>query len=375
MFSFEVVAKAKDSSARAGVLQTPHGRVETPVFMPVGTLATVKSLTPEDLLGAGVQILLGNTYHLYLRPGCEVIDLFSGIHGFMNWSRPVLTDSGGFQLFSLARLSKIIPEGVTFQSHIDGSKHFITPEKAIDIQKHLGSDIAMCLDHCIGYPAEKRDVGAAMELTSAWAGQCKQAWQTGNQASGALFGIIQGGMFTDLRQASIDALVQMDFNGYAVGGLGVGEPREIKMEIADFTLSRLPRQAPRYAMGIGSPEELVQLVALGADMFDCVLPTRNARNGQMFSDSGAINISNSRFKKDTGPIDPGCGCYVCQNFSRAYLRHLFQAKELLAYRLNTLHNIFYFTGLMKRARRAILQNEFEAFRKEFFNRKKDTVPS
>jgi queuine tRNA-ribosyltransferase len=366
MFNFEIVSASKTTKARAGLLQTAHGAVETPVFMPVGTLATVKSLTPEELLDCGTQIILGNTYHLYLRPGCEVISRFSGLHGFMHWDRPILTDSGGFQVFSLAKLRKINEEGVIFQSHIDGSEHILTPEKSIEIQISLGSDIIMCLDECIKYPAGRDYTRDALELTTRWAKRCKKAWE--NNGGNALFGIVQGGMMKDLREISADALVEIGFNGYAIGGLSVGEPKDIMLEMADFTLPRLPDNKPKYVMGVGTPEDLIELVALGADMFDCVMPTRNARNGQMFTKYGTINICNSSFKYDTEPIESGCKCYTCRNYSRAYLRHLYMAKELLAYRLNTIHNIYYYISFMKRMRRAICQGEFDEFRKDFYKK-------
>ncbi|MEE8552036.1 MAG: tRNA guanosine(34) transglycosylase Tgt [Desulfobacterales bacterium] len=367
MFNFEIVSASKTTKARAGLLQTAHGVVETPVFMPVGTLATVKSLSPEELLDCGTQIILGNTYHLYLRPGCEVIRCFSGLHGFMHWDRPILTDSGGFQVFSLAKLRKINEEGVIFQSHIDGSEHILTPEKSIEIQISLGSDIIMCLDECIKYPAGRDYTRDALELTTRWAKRCKKAWE--NNGGNALFGIVQGGMMKDLREISADALVEIGFNGYAIGGLSVGEPKDIMLEMADFTLPRLPDNKPKYVMGIGTPEDLIELVTLGADMFDCVIPTRNARNGQMFTKYGTINICNSSFKYDTEPIESGCKCYTCRNYSRAYLRHLYMAKELLAYRLNTIHNIHYYISLMKCMRRAICQGEFDGFRKDFYKKR------
>jgi queuine tRNA-ribosyltransferase len=369
MFDFKVIAESSNTRARAGVIQTARGKVETPIFMPVGTQGTVKSLTPEELLSAGAQIILGNTYHLYLRPGCDVIDRFDGLHEFMNWSGPILTDSGGFQIFSLAKLAKISEEGVTFQSHIDGTRHLLTPEKAIEIQACLGSDISMCLDACIQYPAERDHTRKALETTGQWAKRCKAAWQGLSNDPGALFGIVQGGVFKDLREASVESLLPLGFNGFAIGGLSVGEPVEIMLEIADFTLPKLPAERPKYMMGIGTPENLIELVALGADMFDCVLPTRNARNGQVFNQQGTLNISNAKFRHDTNPLEPGCLCYTCQNYSRAYLRHLYMAKELLAYRLNTLHNVHFFLDLMRRVRKAIAKDEFDLFRKEFYKKK------
>ena len=370
MFNFKIIAKSTDFRARAGVLRTVHGEIKTPVFMPVGTLGTVKSLAPEELVDCGTQIILGNTYHLYLRPGCKVIERFSGLHRFMNWNGPILTDSGGFQIFSLAKLTKLAEEGVEFQSHIDGSKHLITPEKAIEIQICLGSDIVMCLDQCIKYPANLKDTKDAVELTTRWGERCKNKFEksanlTANQS---LFGIVQGGMFKDLREMSVEAMVKIGFVGFAIGGLSVGEPKEIMRQMADFTLLQLPDLKPKYIMGVGTPEDLVELVALGADMFDCVLPTRNARNGQMFTKYGTINICNSRFKHDTDPIESDCTCYTCKNFSRAYLRHLYMAKEILAYRFNTVHNIHYYTNLMAQMRQAIKNDAFEVFRNDFYKK-------
>jgi queuine tRNA-ribosyltransferase len=364
MFKFEIVSDSKTTKARAGLLYTSHGEIETPVFMPVGTLGTVKSLSPEELLDCRVQIILGNTYHLYLRPGYDVIRRFSGLHEFMHWDRPILTDSGGFQVFSLAKLRKITGEGVFFQSHIDGSQHMLTPEKSVDIQVTLDSDVIMCLDECIEFPASRDDTKKALDLTTQWAKRCKKNWE--KRGKNALFGIVQGGMFKDLREDSARALVEIGFNGYAVGGLSVGEPKDIMRDIAAFTLLRLPDNKPKYVMGVGTPEDLVELVALGADMFDCVLPTRNARNGQMFTKRGTINICNSRFKHDTKPIETECKCYCCLNYSRAYLRHLYMAKELLAYRLNTIHNIYYYISLMRRMRNAICEGGFDAFKKDFY---------
>ncbi len=361
---FSIASKCKDTKARAGVLATARGEIETPVFMPVGTQGSVKSLTPEDLEAAGVAILLGNTYHLYLRPGLNVIDRFSGLHAFMNWSRPILTDSGGFQVFSLATLARITPEGVLFRSHIDGSRHMLTPEKVVEIQNRLGADILMCLDHCTAYPATLHEVEAGVALTTDWARRCKTAWE--EQQKGALFGIVQGGGYKDMRERSLHDLMTLGFPGYAVGGLSVGEPKAALLETAAFTLERLPEESPRYVMGVGSPEDLVALVSMGADMFDCVLPTRNARNGSLFTSSGTVNICNAAHRFDTGPLDPECPCYTCRNYSRAYLRHLFTARELLAYRLNTIHNITYYVNLMARMRKALLEGKFEAFKKDFY---------
>lgn len=366
MFAFQITAESKETRARAGEIQTGHGTIQTPVFMPVGTLGTVKSLSPQELKDCGVQIILGNTYHLYLRPGCEVIQRFDGLHRFMGWASPILTDSGGFQIFSLAKLAKITPAGATFQSHIDGSKQLLSPEKAIEIQTCLGSDILMPLDQCISYPARKEAAAEAVDISSAWAKRCKAVWEKRTSGQDALFGIVQGSMYNDLRLKALETLQAYDFNGYALGGLSVGEPKDVMLAVADFTLDRLPHAKPRYVMGVGTPADLVELVAQGADMFDCVMPTRNARNGQMFTRTGPININNARFRYDSDPIEPECGCYTCQNFSKAYLRHLYRSKELLAYRLNTIHNIQHYSDLMARMRKAIVNNQFKAFHKAFY---------
>jgi queuine tRNA-ribosyltransferase len=362
MFNFKIIAKSKTTRARAGILQTAHGEVETPIFMPVGTLGTVKSLSPEELKSCGAQIILGNTYHLYLRPGCDVIQCFDGLHGFMHWDGPILTDSGGFQVFSLAKLGKVTEEGVLFQSHIDGASHMLTPETAIDIQTCLGSDIAMCLDQCIQYPACRRDTQDALELTARWAKRSKDAFESDKNA---LFGIVQGGMYKDLREISAHDLMKIGFDGYAIGGLSVGEPKDLMLEMADFTLPILPEAKPKYIMGVGTPADIVAMVALGADMFDCVMPTRNARNGQIFTAAGTINICNARFRTDIEPIDPDCTCYTCRHYSRAYLRHLYMSKELLAYRLNTIHNIHYYMDLVRRLRKAVCDGRFEEFTRDF----------
>lgn len=365
-FSFQLISKSGQCEARAGVIETAHGAIETPVFMPVGTLGSVKAVSPEDLAEMGVGLILGNTYHLYLRPGTEVICLFSGLHRFMHWGGAILTDSGGFQVFSLADLKKISEEGVDFQSHIDGSRHMLSPEKAIQIQAALDSDIAMCLDECIPYPAEFERAEKALSLTTRWALRCKEEAQRSMKPENALFGIVQGGMFPDLRRRSAEELVEIGFNGYAVGGLSVGEPKELMYEMAETTLPLLPQDRPRYAMGIGRPEDLVEFVYRGCDMADCVMPTRNARNGQLFSDEGAVVISNAAHRRSEMPISETCGCYTCRNYSRAYLRHLFTSREILAYRLNTIHNLHYYAGLMKRMRQAIMEDRFEEFRRGFY---------
>ncbi len=365
MADFQIIAKCPSTGARAGVLQTSHGPVETPVFMPVGTLASVKSITPEELSAAGVQIILSNTYHLYLRPGTDVIRRFAGLHRFMNWQGPILTDSGGFQVFSLAKLAKINESGVTFQSHTDGSGHHLTPEKVVEIQRCLDSDIVMCLDVCTPYPASRQDVQRDLETTDRWARRCKESWQASGNGRQLLFGIVQGGMFKDLRRRSAAAAAELKFDGYAIGGLSVGEPPQTMMEIAELTLPLLPDARPKYVMGVGTPENLIDLVALGADMFDCVLPTRNARNGQLFTSHGTLNISNARFREDTGPPDAGCACYTCRNYSRAYLRHLYLARELLAYRLNTIHNLHFYLDFMKQMRTAIVAGRFHDYIQSF----------
>lgn len=367
MFDFHILSRSKPGRARTGVFNTAHGSVQTPVFMPVGTLGTVKALSAEELKQIGADIILGNTYHLYLRPGCDVIDRFSGLHNFMNWDRPILTDSGGFQVFSLAKLAKISKDGVTFQSHIDGSSHMLTPEKAVEIQLTLGSDIIMCLDDCIRYPSTRAEAEAALTLTTDWAKRSREAWKNQDDKHNALFGIVQGGMYEDLRKTAAEALKDIGFSGYAVGGLSVGEPTEMLYAMADISLAGLPDNCPRYIMGVGTPENLVELVGLGADMFDCVLPTRNARNGQLFTTTGNLNICNSRFKYDTGPVDDNCTCYTCRNYSRAYLRHLYLCRELLVYRLNTIHNIHFFINLMKDIRKAIRENQFDAFKNNFYS--------
>jgi queuine tRNA-ribosyltransferase len=337
--------------------------------MPVGTQGTVKSLTPEELKACGAKIILGNTYHLYLRPGLEVIRLFSGLHDFMNWKGPILTDSGGFQVFSLAKLLTVEDEGVRFQSHLDGSAHLLTPEKSVEIQIGIDSDVVMCLDQCLEYPASRETTLAALELTLRWAHRCRCLWEDGGDRRNALFGIVQGGMYTDLRSLSARQTVDIGFDGYAVGGLSVGEPKEEMMTVADATLPLLPDDKPRYVMGVGTPEDLVELVGLGADMFDCVLPTRNARNGQLFTAAGTLNISNARHANDPRPPETGCSCYTCSHYSRAYLRHLYMARELLGYRLNTIHNLHHYAHLMAQMRAAIESGEFESFKRAFIGRR------
>ncbi len=366
---FEEIKASRQSFARRGRLYTFHGIVETPVFMPVGTQATVKSLTPEDLISCGAQIILGNTYHLYLRPGHRLIESLGGLHSFMGWSGPILTDSGGFQVFSLSPLRKIREEGAIFRSHIDGSLHELTPELAIEVQESLGADIMMCLDTCIPYPSSFQDTQKATDLTERWAKRCLDARKRDELL---LFAIAQGGMYPELRRHSIQGLLKMGFDGYALGGLSVGEPKELLLKIIEDSRPLIPSRFPVYVMGVGTPEDIVECVYRGIDMFDCVMPTRNARNGMLFTSFGRIVIKNARFARDEGPIDPNCNCYVCNRFSRAYLRHLFIAKELLAYRLNTYHNLYYYLNLMKDIRNAIERDEFEVFRKNFYMKREGT---
>ncbi|MGA6925731.1 MAG: tRNA guanosine(34) transglycosylase Tgt [Desulfosarcina sp.] len=367
MLDFNLIAHSE--AARAGELHTAHGKIQTPVFMPVGTQATVKALTPEELEAAGAQIILGNTYHLYLRPGCSVIGRFDGLHRFMHWERPILTDSGGFQVFSLARLRQLSEAGYAFQSHHDGSSHLLSPEKSIEVQVCLNSDIIMCLDQCLEHSASRDQAEVALGLTTRWAARCKAFWQERTDRQNSLFGIVQGGMFADLRARSAEAITAIDFPGYAIGGLSVGEPKALMMEVAAHTLPLLPADRPRYIMGVGTPEDLVELTGLGADMFDCVMPTRNARNGQLFTEHGTINIRNARFREDEGPVDSACDCYTCRHYSLAYLRHLYTAREILAYRLNTIHNVHYYVNLVKSMRESILAGAFESFKRGFHDKR------
>jgi queuine tRNA-ribosyltransferase len=331
--------------------------------MPVGTQATVKTLSPQDLRDLGAEIILSNTYHLFLRPGHGLIQEFGGLHRFMQWDRPVLTDSGGFQVFSLADLRKVTDEGVTFQSHVDGgAKHFITPEYAVEIQEALGADIIMAFDECIPYPATRDYAQESMDRTHRWAKRCQEAKKDTGQA---LFGIVQGGMYPDLRRQSAGVLVDIGFEGYAIGGLSVGETKPLMYEMIEATMPSLPADRPRYLMGVGTPEDLVEGVDRGIDMFDCVMPTRNARNGTFFTSFGKLAIRNSRYERDEGPLDPACSCYTCRTFSRAYLRHLFNAGEVLALRLGTLHNLAFYLGLMQQVRESLAQGRFREFKKSF----------
>ena len=350
MLKFEVLKKHRHSSARLGVLTTPHGKINTPCFMPVGTQATVKALTPENLQSIGAQIILGNTYHLYLRPGHELIQSLGGLHNFMNWHHPILTDSGGYQVFSMKKLTKVIEEGVTFKSHIDGSNHFISPEKAIEIQEALGADIIMAFDEPTPYPSDISTTQKSLLLTTRWAKRCKDALKNENQS---IFGIVQGGMHPSLRKESAEQITALEFPGYAIGGLSVGEEKHLMNDMTELTAELLPELKPRYLMGVGTPENLLTCSSMGVDMFDCVMPTRNARNGNLFVTDGKINIRNAQYKNDPGPIDSNCPCYTCENYSRAYLRHLTLVGEILAMHLLTVHNSAFYQNWMKNIRQTI----------------------
>jgi queuine tRNA-ribosyltransferase len=359
---------ATDGSARRGRLTTPHGDVETPAFMPVGTQGTVKSLTPADVREAGAQILLANTYHLFLRPGHELVAALGGLHRFMAWDGPILTDSGGFQVFSLARLRTLSEEGASFRSPIDGSARMLTPELSVAIQQALGSDVVMPLDECLAFPATRAETEASLGLTLRWALRCRAAHRSGSKPGTALFGIVQGGVYEELRRRAVDETVALDLDGYAIGGMAVGEPKPALYDLTELVAGRLPRDRPRYLMGVGKPEDLVEAVGRGVDMFDCVLPTRNARNGQAFTADGPITIKQARYTRDPEPLSAECPCHACRNFSRAYLRHLFMAEELLAYRLLSLHNVTFFLDLLRGMREAIAAGAFEAARTRFFAR-------
>ena len=357
--------RSSQCDARSGEVATKHGIVQTPVFMPVGTQASVKAVTVENLVDIGAQIILGNTYHLFIRPGHELIERFGGLHGFMNWDRPILTDSGGFQIFSLKELATITEEGATFRSHLDGSKKFLSPEDAVKVQESLGSDIMMCLDTCIPYPADRNQTVESTALTGRWARRCREAHRKKEQL---LFGITQGGMYPELRKESAETLIEIGFDGYAIGGLSVGESKQQMHDMTEATVAHLPDEQPVYLMGVGTPEDLVEGVWRGVDMFDCVMPTRNARNGTLFTSSGKVVIKNSRHREDQAPVDERCGCYTCRNYSRAYLRHLFVSREILAYHLNTIHNLYYYLNLMKEIREAIEKDSFASFRNDFYGR-------
>ncbi len=351
-----------DGAARRGQLSFERGTVQTPAFMPVGTYGTVKAMTPEEVRDIGAEIILGNTFHLMLRPGTEIIRKHGDLHDFMQWHGPILTDSGGFQVWSLGKLRKITEEGVHFQSPVDGSKVFMGPEESMAVQRALGSDIVMIFDECTPYPASEQEARASMELSLRWAKRSKDA-HAGNPS--ALFGIVQGGMYPELRSESLQGLMEIGFDGYALGGLSVGEPKAEMMAMLDHTTTAMPADRPRYLMGVGTPEDIVEAVYRGIDMFDCVMPTRNARNGHLFTSEGVIKIRNARFAEDTGPLDPQCDCYTCKHYSRAYLRHLHRSNEILGARLNTIHNLFYYQKLMRDLRTAIEAGRLTEYVHEF----------
>ncbi|WP_243546098.1 tRNA guanosine(34) transglycosylase Tgt [Pseudodesulfovibrio tunisiensis] len=355
---------ATDGLARRGTLATAHGEIQTPIFMPVGTQGTVKSLSPTDLEEMEAQIILGNTYHLYLRPGDDLVARRGGLHKFANWKKPILTDSGGFQVFSLESIRKLSEEGVEFRSYIDGSKHFFSPEKAIDIQHNLGSDIMMVLDECVGYGADYAYTEKSLEMTTRWAKRCRARYPKGS-GDQLMFGIVQGGFFKDLRERSLEQLRDIDFEGFAIGGLSVGEGTEEMYDILHHITPLMPTEKPRYLMGVGTPLDILEGVSAGVDMFDCVLPSRNARNGTLFTSVGKINIKKAQYREDDSPLDPNCDCYTCRNFSRAYLRHLYTAKELLSYRLNTYHNLHFYLKLMKEVRNSIEQGCFNKVKAKY----------
>lgn len=363
---YELIKKCSRTGARRGRIHTPHGTIETPVFMPVGTQATVKSVSPLELEQIGAKIILSNTYHLFIRPGHELVKQAGGLHSFMNWGGTILTDSGGFQVFSLADLRNIKEEGVTFKSHLDGSKQFISPEKAIEIENALGADIIMAFDECAPYPSDYNYAKEAMERTTRWAARCREAHK--NTKKQALFGIIQGVTYKDLREESAKQLIELDFPGYAIGGLSVGEPAEIMYEVLDYTAPLLPVDKPRYLMGVGTPDYLIEGTLRGIDMFDCVLPTRIARNGTAMTSHGKVVVRNAIYERDFLPLDSECDCYTCKNFTRAYLRHLIKANEILGIRLMSLHNLRFLIKLMENVRMAIEEDRFPEFRKEFYSK-------
>ena len=368
MLKLNIIAKDKHSKARTGWFETDHGKVETPIFMPVGTQGTVKAVNQHYLeKKIKAQIVLSNTYHLYLRPGTDILEKAGGLHKFMNWQKPILTDSGGYQVFSLAELRKLKPDGVEFSSHLDGSRHFFTPEKVINIQRSIGSDIMMVLDECTPYPCEYEYAKKSVQLTSDWAVKNKEAFENSKSLYGHKqyqFGIIQGSVFKDLRQKSVDDLLKLDFDSYAIGGLAVGEPTEIMYDLVDFTTDLMPEGRPRYLMGVGKPENILEAIERGIDMFDCVMPTRNARNANLFTYSGTLSMRNAQYKDDFNPVDGSCDCYTCKNYTRAYLRHLFIASEILALELASIHNLTFYLKLVKEAREKIIEGNFLQWKKE-----------
>jgi len=362
-FKFELIKECKDTGARVGKLYTPHGIIDTPVFMPVGTQATVKTLSPEELKSIDAQIILSNTYHLYLRPGHQLIKEAGGLHKFMNWDQPILTDSGGFQVFSLGDLRTIKEDGVEFRSHIDGSKHFFSPEKVMEIENALGADIIMAFDECAPYPCSYEYAKTALERTTRWAERSKETHKREDQA---LFGIVQGSTYKELREQSVKEIISLDLPGYAIGGLSVGESKEIMYEVLDYTTPLMPREKPRYLMGVGAPDNVVEGILRGVDMFDCVLPTRIARNGTVMTKRGKLVIRNASFSRDFQPLDADCNCYTCKNFSRAYIRHLIKSNEILGLRLTTIHNLHFLINLVKEIRKSILEDRFLEFREDFY---------
>ena len=363
---YELIKTCKQTGARLGRLHTPHGVIETPIFMPVGTQATVKAMTPEELKDIGSQIILSNTYHLYMRPGHDLIERAGGLHKFMNWDKPILTDSGGFQVFSLGPLRKIKEEGVEFRSHLDGSKHFLSPEKATEIQNALGSDIIMAFDECAPYPADRQYVKNSLERTTRWLERCKAAHKYPERQ--ALFGIVQGGMYKELREQSAREITAIDLPGYAIGGLSVGEPKEMMYEVLDYTVPLLPEDKPRYLMGVGSPDDLLEGVLRGIDMFDCVLPTRIARNGTAMTSQGKVVVRNASYAEDFTSLDSECDCYTCKNYTKAYLRHLIKCNEILGARLLTIHNLHFLLKMMENVREAIKEDRLLDYKKDFFEK-------
>lgn len=373
MLDFKLLKNDGATKARAGLIHTDHGTIRTPVFMPVGTRGSVKAVEQRELLEINAPIILGNTYHLYQRPGVDILRKFGGLHSFMSWPRPILTDSGGFQILSLSDLRKLSEEGVEFRSHIDGSRHFFTPEKIIEVERTIGADIMMVLDECPPYPAEKDYVSKSLDLTYRWAMRCKEKFSGTTPLYNFeqyLFGIVQGGTYPDLREKSARGLVEADFDGYAIGGLAVGEPVEEMYKTADFVTDILPENKPRYLMGVGTPANLLEAVERGVDMFDCVLPTRNGRNSQVFTSAGKLNVRNSTYAEDESPLDADCDCYACKNYSRGYIRHLFSVDEIFGLQLASLHNLRFFISLMEQTRLAILNDRFVEFKSETLGRMK-----
>ena len=364
--TYELIHQDKNSGARHGIIHTPHGDIETPVFMPVGTQATVKSMTPEELKDNNAEIILGNTYHLYFRPGDELVKEAGGLHKFMNWDRPILTDSGGFQVFSLAKLRKIKEEGVEFKSELDGSKHFFSPESVMKIEENIGADIIMAFDECCPYPSTYEYTKDSMERTTRWAKRCKDAYK--NTEKQALFGIVQGGFYKDLRDQSVKDLIELDFPGYAIGGISVGEPKEEFLDILRYTAPQLPENKPRYLMGVGSPDYLIEAALAGIDMCDCVLPTRIARHGTAMTSKGKVVVRNATYEHDYSPLDDECDCYTCKNYTRAYIRHLVKCDEILGMRLLSIHNIKFLTNLMNRVRIEIDNDNLTNFAQEFYKK-------